>query len=116
MELGGGTAAIPVGVWREFGFGGGGAVALVHGGSGVDRPEACPTLRIEQRLREFGGAVRVSAWVIREQRFLMFESPAGRGRIDKQHLSIYNDRAIRSFRHRGLKRLWAAIRVESMPR
>ena len=54
LELGEGAAALPVGVLRELGFGGGGAMALVHGGSGVDRPQAGPNQRIEQRL---GGLV-----------------------------------------------------------
>ena len=35
LELGEGAAALPVGVWRGLGFGGVGAVALVHGGSGL---------------------------------------------------------------------------------
>ena len=61
-KLGHGTAAPPVGVWREFGFGGGGAVALVHGGSGLG--QAAGRSYLEDRAAVGGTRVlvRVSAW------------------------------------------------------
>ena len=44
LEMGNGTAALPVGVLRELGFGGVGGLALVHGGSGLGQAGRRPVL------------------------------------------------------------------------
>jgi hypothetical protein len=54
LELDEGTAALPAGVLRELGFGGGGGVALVHGGSGLGPAGCLSYSRLVRRTREFG--------------------------------------------------------------
>jgi hypothetical protein len=54
LELDEGTAALPAGVLRELGFGGGGGVALVHGGSGLGPAGCLSYSRLARRTREFG--------------------------------------------------------------
>ena len=71
-KLGHGTAAPPVGVWREFGFGGGGAVAVVavvHGGSGLGQTAGRSYLEDRGAVGGIRGVGACNYLGIREQRF-----------------------------------------------